>query len=149
MILDQLTNIESYNGISKNLDTAIAYLLKTDLSEFEVGKYEIDGSDVFVMIQEYDTKAVADGALEAHRDYIDIQYIISGSEFIGYAPINTLETVVEYDASKDAMVLKGKCDLSALTAGTFAIYFPQDGHMPGVNDDTNKVKKAVFKVKVS
>lgn len=148
MILDHINNIKNYKGISKNMDTAIEYILENELSDLDVGKYAVDEKNVFYMIQEYETKDIEEGNFEAHDKYIDIQYVLNGDELIGYAPRMFLNTAEEYDASKDKIILKGKEERHRLTEGMFAIYFPEDGHMPSINMVKTTVKKAVFKIKI-
>ncbi len=148
MILDCIKHIRNYKGISKHMDTAIDFLIENDLSEMNVGKYIIDGDNVYYMIQEYETKNIEDGKFEAHRKYIDIQLVLRGREFIGYAPEASLNPVSDYDAVKDKIILEGKEELHRLDEGMFGIYFPNDGHKPSINDEKAMVKKVVLKVKV-
>lgn len=46
MIADTIKNIEKYRGLSKNLDTAIAFLKEYDLSTLPDGKTVVDGARV-------------------------------------------------------------------------------------------------------
>lgn len=110
MILDDVNNIKNYLGISKNLDIAINYLATTNLKRLKVGEYEILGKDVYAIIQEYDTKPFEDGKFEAHREHIDIQYIICGEEYIGYAPLHSLEPIDQYNPEKDKVNLNGDAE---------------------------------------
>ncbi len=148
MIIDDIKNIKNYLGISRSLDMAINYLTTADFTQLNVGRYEISGTDVYVLIQEYDTKPFDQGKFEAHREYIDIQYVIYGEEYIGYAPLLDLQPVDEYDPEKDKMILKGDAEYHRIKSGMFGIYFPNDGHMPSVNKTATTVKKAVVKVKI-
>ena len=79
MICDTLANIGTYTGISKRLAKGLNLLRETDFSTMEAGKYEVDGKDLFYMIQSYQSKEKNDTP-EAHRKYIDIQYVLSGEE---------------------------------------------------------------------
>lgn len=148
MILDKIGNIKNYLGISTNMDTAINYMINNSFSDLEVGRHEIDGDSVFVLIQEYETKNIEEGKIESHKKYIDIQYVIEGSELIGYAPIEDLNVIKEYDDNNDFMLFDGEFETHRIEKGRFAVYFPHDGHMPTVNDCKKKVKKAVFKIQI-
>ena len=79
---------------------------------------------------------------------LDIQLILVGEELIGYAPIRSLSPIGEYDASKDKILLEGKAELHRLRESMFGIYFPEDGHMPSIDNVKTKVKKAVLKIKL-
>ncbi len=149
MIIDKLSNANTYTYISEGIKKAFDYLKQEDLVSKEVGKYEIDGDNLFVLIQEYDPKKEEEGKCEAHKKYIDIQYIISGVEKMGYAPVGGMEVIDPYNDVKDRFFVKWDGEFKTYTEGTFAIFFPQDAHMPGIEAVPNqKVKKAVVKIKV-
>lgn len=148
MILDNIKNIKNYKGLSENIDTAIDFLLQNNFSDVEVGKYYIDGENVYYMIQEYETKKIEDGKFEVHKKYIDIQYVVKGQELIGYSPVEHLSPIGEYDEVKDKLILKGSEELHSLDEGMFGIYFPNDGHKPSINSSKTKVKKVVVKIKI-
>ena len=148
MIFDTIANADLYKGISPLLAKGLTYLQETDLASLEVGRIELEGTDLYVLIQEYDSRTPEKGKWEAHRRYIDIQYVISGEECIGYRPLEDMETV-EYNETKDVAVLKGEGAMMLTRAGSFGIYFPQDAHQPCMAvDQPMKVKKAVVKVRV-
>lgn len=116
----------------------------------EAGKYEIDGQNMFADIQEIDTQPRADRRFEAHKEYVDVQFCVSGGEIIEWAPVNTLEPQTEYDAAKDIQHYnKTPTPVTAIlmTPGTVAIFFPGDAHMVKVTDNVNQsIKKVVVKV---
>ena len=148
MIIDQLKNSSLYFDISKNIGAALRYLRDTDLSNIKPGRYEIDGSNIYAMKQKYETKLKENGIWEAHRHYIDVQFIIKGTELIGYANIEYLKAG-EYDNVKDMLPLYGDGVYFEAGAGTFVILMPQDAHMPGIAVSTpQSVEKIVLKVRV-
>jgi YhcH/YjgK/YiaL family protein len=148
MIIDQLKNAALYLGIHPRMGDAFRYLQKTDFSKIEPGRYEIDGANLFALVQQYDTKAEEKGRWEAHRKYIDVQYVYSGKELFGYTDLEQLQSVA-YDEAKDFHELKGKGDFLQVPAGTFLILFPQDAHMPGISvSPPQPVKKIVVKVRI-
>ena len=148
MILDIKENVILYKGINTNLDKAIDFMLSTDLDALPVGKYLIDEDEVFVLIQSYETKDIQDALFEAHHKYADIQLILMGNEWIGYAPVSNLTTINPYDEQRDIEFLSGDGEFNKLQQGMFSIYFPTDAHKPSVNEVKTLVRKAVFKVKI-
>ena len=147
MIIDQLKNAPLYFGVNKGLATAFQYLQNTDLTKVPPGKYEIDGSNVYALVQEYETKSKEKGRWESHRRYLDVQYVFKGVEQIGYANLEQLQAG-EYDEAKDFWALSGEGDFLVVRAGTFVILAPQDGHMPGIAvSSPQPVKKIVVKVR--
>lgn len=148
MITDHLSNAHLYTGLSTGIRRAFEYLQQTDLYSLSVGRIELDGKNLYVTSQEYITKLPDQGKWEAHRRYIDLQYIISGTEQIGYTPIDRL-TLGEYNPDKDFQALSGSGNFITLSAGDFMLLFPDDAHMPGMAvDDPIPVKKVVVKILV-
>lgn len=149
MILDKLENAAFYPGISENLKKGFEYLKNTDLTAVEVGRYEIDGKNVFALVSEYDSKKPEDCRLEAHQVYADIQYIVSGKEAIGFATLNGQTITSEYNPDKDIVFFSGETTPLILEAGMFAVFYPQDVHRPCMQiNGPEKVKKVVIKVKI-
>jgi len=149
MIIDMIENISIYKGISKTLDSAIEYIEAGKLSATQAGRHEISNDGVYANVFELETKAERGGQLEAHRSFIDIHVPLSGSEIIYYANIRSLPVVKEYDKDTDCVFFNGESTASAvLDTGSFAICFPQDGHIAGIAlDEPQKIVKSVVKVK--
>ncbi len=149
MIIDKLENADFYKGENVNLEKGFEYLKNADLANLEIGRYEIDGKNVFALISEYESKAHQDCRLEAHQAYADIQYIVSGREAIGFAPLNGQTLTSEYNPEKDIAFFSGETTQLILETGMFAVFFPQDVHRPCMQiSDPEKVRKVVVKVKL-
>jgi biofilm protein TabA len=141
----------SYFKNKARWDKAFAFLKDNDLPKLETRRYDIDGDNLYATVSEYITNNEEGAKYEAHRKYIDIQYVVSGKEKIGLAPLEQKkEVVTPYDSEKDfeLMVFTSGQDLKA-TPGRFYIFFPSDAHSPGLRDgDNSLVRKVVVKVKV-
>ena len=126
---------------------AFKYLTTTDFSQLALGKYEVDGDNVFAIVNEYETKDAKDCVLEAHKKYIDIHYILSGSEAIATTFLTDQVPTKEYDEQNDYMLFAGETTLQILTAGMFAVLYPQDIHSPANHPkEKSFVRKVVMKV---
>lgn len=150
MILDKFENVALYRNLSSGLKKGFEFLEKADLENIEVGTYQIC-EGVFAIVDAYESKALEVCKPEAHRKYIDIQYLIKGEELIGYTPLENQEVLIPYNEEKDLVFYKADTQFSKLTNGMFAIYFPTDIHQPGVRIDSNipvPIKKVVVKVAV-
>lgn len=146
MIIDRITNAHLYVDLGPGIKRAFNYIQLTDFLALNVGRYEIEGPNMYVMVQEYATKPKDQGRWEAHRRYIDLHYIIRGTERIGYAHLSRLAPGV-YDADKDFLALSGEGDFLTLASGGFMLLMPEDAHMPGISADApGLVKKAVVKI---
>lgn len=148
MIVDSLETYNRYSILGKNIKKAFEFLYSGSLESLSVGMYEIDGTDVFALVQEYDVKSAKGCWFERHEKYIDIQYVVNGSELIGYSPFTNQEVVSEYHNEHDYALYSGEASFMKIDAGMFAIFFPGELHMPGIGDDASKVRKIVMKVKV-
>jgi YhcH/YjgK/YiaL family protein len=149
MIIDSLKNASLYYGINERIAAGFEFLKKDDLVGMVPGKYEIDGSNVFALIQHYETKPQECGKWEAHRRYIDIQFVVQGIERMGYANLDRMEISVPYNEKDDYLLLAGSGDFFTVQAGTFVVFAPQDVHMPTLAVTAPQpVIKAVVKVRV-
>ena len=148
MIFDDISNAGLYSGIGPRFAQALDYLGSTDLASMEPERYDLDGDNLYVMVQEYDSKPKSEGFWEAHRAYADVQFVVSGAEHMGYAQSDSLKAG-DYDATGDFVKLTGEGLFLPMQAGQFIVLWPQDAHMPGMAiDSPAPVKKAVFKVKL-
>lgn len=149
MIFDSLENAEIYYGLGEKFQKAFEFLKTTDLENLPLEKIRIDGDDIFAIPQKYSTKEESEGKWEAHRKYIDIQYLVSGSENIGFVLVDYLEELEPYDDEKDVEFFSGEGDYVQVHDGEFAVFFPDDAHKPGLKiESTEEVFKIVFKIKV-
>lgn len=148
MVIDKIENYQLYAGLSERIAKAFAYINNTDLQNTDSGKYEIEGENVFALVQEYDTKKHEDCKLESHFQHIDIQYIISGTELMG---TNILKDQIPHTVNeeKDVAFYPNESTQFELTEGMFGIFFPSDLHRPCMlNGESSKVKKLVIKIRV-
>ncbi|ADV44340.1 YhcH/YjgK/YiaL family protein [Bacteroides helcogenes] len=147
MIIDKLENIEKYASLNPLFAQAIDFLKSHDLNTLEVGKIELKNKDLFVNVAQTEAKTQEEAKLETHKEFIDIQIPLSGTEMIGYtaaedcAPANT-----PYDTEQDITFFEGSAkNYIKVSPGMFVIFFPQDGHAPGITPVG--VKKIIVKVK--
>jgi YhcH/YjgK/YiaL family protein len=150
MIADIIKNKYLYESISPRIKMALEYIAKTDFSKIEQGKYELDGANLFVLIQEYDTLPYEQCKWECHQKYIDIQYIAEGVEQIGVNNTAKMQVTDEYNPEKDIAFLSGDGDYVTFSKGSYGIFFPEDAHQPKIapGDVFGKVKKVVVKIKI-
>lgn len=128
-------------------------ILSKKLAEnYAVGKYEIEGENLYASVQECNTKSHQDARSEGHRNYIDIQYIVSGSEAIEVFDIAKAVPNTEYNPQKDVIFFKSSSSATTciLNTGDYGIFFPHDIHRPGMclNGTPAPIKKIVVKIKV-
>ncbi len=150
MIVDVIENSAAYESLHPLFKSAFAFLKDSRNHTAADGRTELSGDSLFALTQSYKTKPVQEGRHEAHRKYIDIQFIADGEESIGYAPLSDLKNVTQFDPEIDAGFYEGACSLIKMRKGMFAVFFPEDAHMPcRQTDKSASVKKIVLKVAVS
>lgn len=142
---------QAYNKNPERWNKAFVFLRENDLKVIEPKRYDLDGDNLYVMVSEYKTKNPEDAKFEAHKKYIDLQYVASGVELIGIAHIASMDSVIQdYDDTKDILffTVKDSKTVPALNSGFF-IFFPEDAHSPGMKHESNSsVRKIVVKLKI-
>ena len=150
MIFDHISNISLYCTLSPDIYAGLEYLTQIS-SDIAVGVYQITPR-VKAIVSEYETKVKNEVGYEAHRKNIDIQYLLKGEERVACLPLDKLKETVPYSEEKDAAFFTSSLQPTEMTlgGGYFAIFFPQDGHMPqlSVGGRAEMVKKVVVKVEI-
>ena len=145
-----LGNISNYNNylFNEKFKKAFDFLEEFGKNPLPVGKYEIDGENVYALVQEYEPGVGK--RYESHLKYIDIQYIVNGNEKIGYTDIKNAAVEEDKTPANDAIFytdIKNSTMLN-LAEGDFAVFFPEDLHLPCVKNTADKVTKVVIKISV-
>jgi len=147
MIIDHIDNAPQYYGLGAGIEAGLRFLKPADLQGLALGKKDINGEKLFAIVSEYTTNAVSSVKWEAHRRYIDIQYLVSGAESMEYQCVSKLEIETPYNEANDALFLRGKGSRLLVSGGFFVIFFPQDAHRPGLSvNRPQAVRKVVVKV---
>ena len=149
MIYDKIDNQEIYAGLSEDIRMGLEWLRDVN-PDIEKGVYELS-SRFKAIVSEYTTKEENENGYEAHKKYIDIQYLLKGSEKICCLPLEYLKETKAYQPEKDVAFFE-ECAVNpqemVIGKGYFAVFYPQDGHMPGLCIwKVNEVKKVVIKVR--
>lgn len=135
----------------KAIQKAIDFLKNHDFASMEPGRYEIDGDNIFANLMDATTKAHDEVKPETHKEYIDVQFVVSGKEKLGFAA-DTGYTPSEHPDGSDVYFYDSVDDESYVIAlpGCYSIFFPSDLHRPCVCVDAPAaVRKVVVKVHVS
>ena len=150
MILDRLSNSKQYEKLNEKFKIGFDFLKNNNLKEMKDGRYDI-AEGVFANVQSLKTKNKTEKKWEAHKDYIDIQYVIKGEESKGYGILEDFKkVVVPYDKEKDIEFLDGeKFNYIDVNENDFVIFYPNDVHAPmlSVKEDVG-IKKVIVKIKI-
>ena len=152
MIFAKLKNPSTYSPLIGHpvWEEALSFLREVN-EESTLGITEMRSDKMFLNVHTYQTKPESDCRFEGHHNMIDVQFMIKGGEFTDWHLKENLVADGAYDIEKDFQYYKCPSKLSgtriSLQAGHFAIFFPEDGHRPQINDGQNdSVLKAVVKI---
>ena len=147
MIICPWKEIRRYVGAVPGLEEALSVI--EGMKTFEVGTYPLSNGGKVVVGDKAVTRDGEGKDLEAHRNFLDIQYIVKGEEIMGWAPTETLTPADEYNPTKDKQMYSGHVDFMRIAEGYCYVVWPEDAHMPGVYlTEPNAVTKLVVKLKV-
>jgi YhcH/YjgK/YiaL family protein len=146
MIVDSLKNWKTYALLHPRFAKAFAYLTTTDLNSLPDGRNEIDGDEIYLMMNRRELKKPEDAPLEVHNRYIDIQLVISGTETFGWSDRTELRDARgDFDVDKDVQFF-GDTPATFYTVhdGQMSIFYPGDGHAPMIG--RGEIVKCIVKV---
>jgi len=148
MILDSILNAGLYLSIHPRLKKAFDFLISTDLLTLPLGKIELDGSNLIVNVVEIEGKTPEVARLETHKLYIDIQIPLTTTETMGWKAGNELKVITQpYNSEKDITFFADTAtNFVKVQPDEFVIFFPEDGHQPGIFNGLHK--KIIVKVLV-
>lgn len=146
MIYDTLAHIHRYEGMHPGVMQGLRFLAETDFSQLPDGRVDIDGENVFANLMTCQTKESNDTP-EAHRRYIDIQYLIEGEELVAVGPLEMMNEEAEARPDGDIWFYHGPLCPVAIGKGRFVVVFPEDAHAPSIAvGQPAPVRKCVVKV---
>ena len=150
MIVDKVDRVDRYRGMNRRLDAGFDFIANLKSSELTDGRHAIDGDSVYALVQSYTTGQASEPQFEAHRKYIDIQFILTGRETLFWMPLEGAPSGIEYSEETDAVLYQSTGGSPiGLSDGHFVVLYPEDAHMPGCAwDAPSGVRKVIVKVKV-
>ena len=150
MVFGNVSDLKDFSWLEEGVQKAFAYAKTHDMITYEKGRHDIDGEDLFVNIVEYETTAPENRFWEAHREYLDLHFMLRGPEQIDVNFIQNLRQE-EYVPKDDFLPLFGDPNSSVvLNEGDFLLAYPADAHRTAVavGGKPAVIKKAIFKIKI-
>jgi biofilm protein TabA len=154
VIVADVANLREQVVLTPNMEKGLNFLLQGGHEDLSTGRVLIDDLNVYAEVQAYDTidGDIANAVFEGHRKYIDMQYVVSGDEIIGWASANHVTVTTPYVPADDYWL--GTADPAhvtpvRLTTGQLAVLYPDDPHAPRqAAGAPSPVKKIVVKVAI-
>lgn len=149
MIFDNLANADRYATLHALFPRAFEFLRNTDLKVLAPGRYPIEGERLFAIVETVAGRSRDQAKLERHRKYIDIQFVLEGTDEMGWKPVcDCGEPIADYHAEKDIQFFRdAPASWIATPPGAFCIFFPEDAHAPLVSNDG--IRKVILKIAVA
>lgn len=146
MILDTLAQADRYSTLHPLFARAFDYLRSTDLDALTPGRHDIDGAQLFALVEDCAGRTRAEAQLECHRRYIDIQLVLAGVDEMGWRPLaGCVAPSTDYDAARDIRFFDDAPESWIATPpGSFCLFFPDDAHAPLVS--AGRIRKVVLKI---
>lgn len=148
MIYGPIKSVNLATARDARLEAGFAFLDAVSFALAE-GRHEISGG-AFALVSAYQTASPDGKKFEAHRKYIDLQYLMAGEEIVHVADVSRLVVAEEYDDARDVAFFNDPASYESivLRAGLFAVFYPDDAHRPGMMADgsPSTVKKVVVKI---
>ena len=142
MILDRIEQASLYTNLNPHFAKAFAFLQQDGLDKLTDGRHDIDGDNIYALVVKGTGQSRGEAKLEIHRKYIDVQYVVSGCDNIGWRNYKFCENSEgSYDAEIDAELFSDVPNAwITVCPGDFTIFFPEDAHAPGAGEgDFHKV----------
>ena len=148
MILARMTEADRYAILHPLFARAFEFLRSTDLSALAPGMHDIEGEQLFAIVEDCAGRTRDEAKLECHRRYIDIQLVLEGVDEMGWKPVvECADAATEYDGARDIRFFNdAPASWIATPAGAFCLFFPDDAHAPLVS--TDRIRKVVVKIAV-
>ncbi len=148
MVIGTLESSARYEALHPLFAKLFEYVKSHNLLEEPLGRITLDGDDLFINNVNPECLDATDQVLEVHREYIDVHFLLEGSETIGWTPLEDVENIKQpYDAAAEcALYAEPAQTYVKLKPGQFCIVWPEDPHAPVIGE--GKIRKAIAKVRL-
>jgi YhcH/YjgK/YiaL family protein len=147
MIIDCLDNADLYACLNPRFPAAFDFLRRPDLADLPPGRIDIEDG-LYAVVAKGPGRKPEDALIETHDHYIDLAYVISGTDTIGWKARRDLGLSVDApDPRADVDFYEDEpTHWSEVRPGMIAAYFPEDAHMPMISNA--EIHKIIMKVRI-
>ena len=152
MIFTSIYSNDDYKAYPEIIRKMIEYLKANDFVNMEPGVYELQGKDLYAQVFDAETGSIEEKKPESHKDYLDIQFLVSGEEKLGFTPYSEKYEVEEYIKERDLIFYKNVENEGFVHAvpGCISVFFPCDIHRPAVAaNNPMTIRKVVIKIRTT
>lgn len=148
MIIDSILNLGNYLHLEGGFRESFEFLTSERLNHLPEGWHDVDGVEIRAGISNGPGREKSGARLETHRKHLDLQFILGGTDRMGWKPRSACKVPVgDYDEDRDVEFFEDEPEFwFELGTGMFVIFFPEDAHMPQICD--GPIHKVVVKLPV-
>lgn len=148
MIIDYIGNSQKYLHLHPLFKKGFDFLNVKNLDSLANGKHEIEAENLFVIVSRNGNSTTENPKLEVHRKYLDVHFIVKGTEIIGWKFLNDCkEAIGEFNIKDDYQLFEDKeFNSFRMCENQFMIVYPNDAHSPLL--ETENLFKLVLKIKI-
>lgn len=149
MILGKISELSAQSGMAPQLLSIIKQALALHPETLSAGRHEIEGDNIFMNVMSFETAEPHSKRYEHHREYLDVQLLLSGFERIDFGPQGAAIEPDIYHEDDDYQLCEmiSPCQTLHMQPGMFAIFLPGEPHKPGcISDVAQTISKVVIKV---
>jgi biofilm protein TabA len=130
MIIGNIHSLQSW--LPANLRSAIEHVKQHVTGQTPLGKHDIDGNRLFMLVSEDSTQPIAERPAEFHQRYLDIQIVMRGVEGMTFSCLPAGKPETDWLADKDiAFLPEGEQEKTVvLNEGDFVVFYPGEVHKP-------------------
>ena len=127
------------------------FLMNREFYTKKPGHYQLEGEDIYVNVEEGDTKPASDARFEVHARYVDIQIVLSGRERMDCCT-EPLSGAPQEDRLKEKDIAFYPAPEAVqslyLEAEDYAVFLPGELHAPNLAFEKPEFHaKAVIKIR--
>lgn len=149
MIHDKLAYWKTYEHLGERFRKAFLFIEEFKKNPKEDGEYSLS-ENVKAIVTSYETDVSKDGPMECHRAYIDVQYMLSGSEIMEWTVSGQPALKQEYNEEEDCALYENSGALKIpVLEDEFVVFWSQDLHRPGCRyENISSIRKIIVKIRV-
>jgi YhcH/YjgK/YiaL family protein len=151
MIVDTILHADRYQYVGSAFAKALEFLSKHAKDQnMQNGKYEIIPDVAIAYVVTKDTVLLSDTKMEIHKKYMDIHYLLKGTEICGFS--RNFKGVALYDHAQDIAFSDCDDEMSLpIAEGSFYALWPDEPHRPlvQVGGTSESIRKIIVKVLLS
>ena len=101
MIFSSIKNHDVFETYPDAIKKALDYLASHDFAAMEPGVYEIQGKEIYAQVFDAVTVEPDTKKAESHEKYLDVQYLVSGKERLGFTKNTGDYQIAEHIKERD------------------------------------------------